>query len=129
MLMVAEHPALGWGHSMAELTLPDISKFTPQEQAAISYHRSNLLGGTSLRNPDKSLTTFYGTVVETPEGAMVLPTYWHGQIRDVPQAMKFAIKSGIQFPKYKTVDDALTAEKRMHDVMEQDLSVYSKGLD
>ena len=112
---------------MADLNLPDISKFTPQEQAAISYHRNNLLGGTSLRHPDNSLTTFYGAVVETPEGAMVLPTYWHGQIREVPQAMKFAIKSGIQFPTYKTVDEALKAEKRMHDVMEQDVTLYNKG--
>jgi len=112
---------------MAEYNFPDISGFSPSEQAALGYHRNNLLGNTALKNKDKSLTTFYGTVVDTPEGAMVLPTYWHGQVRDVPQALKFAIKSGISFPKYGSVEEALAAEKRMHDVMEQDVNIFTKG--
>lgn len=106
------------------LKLSDISKFSPEEQAALTYHRNNLLGGTALTHPDGDVTTFYGTVVETPEGAMVLPTYWGGAIREVPDAMRFAMKSGIKFPTYKDVDTALAAEKRMHDVMEQDVRAF-----
>ena len=55
---------------------------------------------------------------------MLLPTYWGGAVREVPDAMRFAIKSGIKFPTYPSVDEALAAEKRMHDIMEQDLEVY-----
>jgi hypothetical protein len=110
---------------MAEYNFPDISGFSEQEQAALNYHRNNLRANTALKNKDNSLTTFYGTVVETPEGAMVLPTYWHGQVRDVPQSLRFAVKSGINFPKYKSVDEALSAEKRMHDIMEQDINVFT----
>ena len=99
--------------------------FTPEEQAAIDYHRSNLYTGTGLKQPDGSYTTFMGSVVGTPEGHMILPTYWHGTVRDVPDAMRFAIKSGVKFPTYPTAKEALAAEKRLHDVMEQDLADYS----
>ena len=109
---------------MADPKFVDISKFTPNEQAALQYHRNHLTGGTGLKNADGSTTTFMGSVVDTPSGAMILPTYWHGEIRDVPQAMKFAIKSGVTFPEYKSVKDALAAEQRMHKIMEQDVESY-----
>ena len=110
---------------MADLKLVDISKFTPNEQAALQYHRNHLTGGTGLKNADGSTTTFMGSVVDTPNGgAMILPTYWHGEIRDVPQAMKFATKSGVTFPEYKSVKEALAAEQRMHKIMEQDVESY-----
>ena len=103
----------------------DISGFSPEEQAALNYHRQNLMGGTGLKNSDGSTTTFMGTVVDTDKGSMVLPTYWHGAIRDVPQAMNFAIKSGLKFQMYPDTESALAGEKRMHDVMEQDTSIFS----
>lgn len=109
------------------MDLADISHFTPQEQAALNYHRRNLLGNTGLRHDDGSTTTFYGTVVDTDKGSMILPTYWGGSIREVPDAMRWAIKSGIDFPVYPTTEDALAAEKRMHDIMEQDIAVFRKG--
>ena len=97
---------------------------TPDEQAAIDYHRSNLWGGNALVNPDGSTTTFRGAVIGTDGGHMILPTYWHGQVRDIPQAMRFAIKSGIKFPVYKTAKDALAAEQRLHGIMEKDLADF-----
>lgn len=109
------------------MELTDISAFTPQEQAALNYHRQNLLGNTGLRHPDGSTTTFYGTVVNTDKGSMILPTYWGGAIRSVPDAMRWAIKSGIDFPTYPSEKEALVAEQRMHHIMEQDLSTYMKG--
>lgn len=107
--------------------LVDISKFSPQEQAALNYHRTNLIGNTGLKHPDGSTTTFYGTVVNTDKGSMILPTYWNGAIREVPDAMRFAIKSGIDFPTYKNEKEALAAEQRMHSIMEQDVASYAKG--
>ena len=102
------------------------AELTPQEQAAIDYHRSNLLTGNALKHPDGSLTTFMGSVVGTDGGHMILPTYWGGDIRSVPDAMRWAIKSGIDFPTYKTSDDALAAEQRLHKIMEQDVTDYLK---
>jgi hypothetical protein len=102
----------------------DIAGFSPEEQAALNYHRQNLMGGTDLKNQDGSMTTFMGTVVDTDQGSMVLPTYWHGEIRDVPQAMNFAIKSGLKFPMYPDTKSALAGEKRMHDIMDQDANIY-----
>jgi hypothetical protein len=104
----------------------DISEFSPQEQAALNYHRSHLMNNTYKKNADKSLTTFYGTVVDTDKGAQVIPTYWGGQTREVPDALRFAIRSGIEFPTYADVPTALEAEKRMHDIMEQDIGVFTK---
>jgi hypothetical protein len=113
---------------VADPKFVDISKFTPNEQAALQYHRNHLTGGTGLKNADGSTTTFMGSVVDTPSGgAMILPTYWHGQVRDVPQATKFAIKSGISFPEYKSIEEALAAEQRMHKIMEQDVGSYGVG--
>ncbi len=78
-----------------------------------------------MKNPDGSMTTFKGSVVGADGGHMILPTYWHGQVRDIPQAMRFAIKSGIKFPIYPTVDEALAAEQRLHGIMEQDLRDFA----
>jgi hypothetical protein len=100
-------------------------ELSPDEQAVIDYHRSNLYQGKGLRNPDGSTTTFKGSVIGADGGHMILPTYWHGQVRDIPQAMRFAIKSGIKFPIYPTVKEALAAEQRLHGIMEQDLRDYN----
>ena len=101
---------------------------SPEEQAVIDYHRSNLYQNKGLRNPDGSVTTFKGSVVGADGGHMILPTYWHGQVRDIPQAMRFAIKSGIKFPVYKSAKEALAAEQRLHKIMEQDLADYQSRL-
>lgn len=98
---------------------------SPEEQAVIDYHRSNLYQGRAMKNPDGSMTTFKGSVIGADGGHMILPTYWHGQVRDIPQAMRFAIKSGIKFPIYPTVDEALAAEQRLHSIMEQDLRDFA----
>ena len=111
---------------MPGVELPSIDQFSPQEQAALNYHRQNLIGGTGKANKDGSMTTFMGSVVDTNDGAMILPTYWAGSVRSVPDAMRFAIKSGIDFPKYPSVAEALAAEKRMHGVMEQDTKLIGK---
>ena len=100
-------------------------ELSPDEQAVIDYHRSNLYQNKGFRNPDGSVTTFKGSVVGADGGHMILPTYWHGQVRDIPQAMRFAIKSGIKFPVYPTVKEALAAEQRLHGIMEQDLRDYN----
>ncbi len=99
---------------------------TPAEQEALNYHRRNLEAGTYLQNPDGSLTTFYGTVVGDDQGAMLIPTFWHGAVRDPEQAMRFAIKSGIQFPRYKDTARALAAERALHDIMEAETSAFAK---
>ena len=104
----------------------DVSKLTPDELVALNYHRQMLLQNLAQKNADGSLTTYRGAVVGTPEGETYLPTYWHGEVRDVPQAMRFMLKSGMKFPTYKTVDDALAAEKRIHAIMEQDVWDYAK---
>ena len=98
--------------------------FSPEENNALNYHRANLATNNVMRNADGSLTTFKGAIVGTDKGQMLLPTYWHGAVRDVPDAMRFAIRSGIQFPSYKTVEDALAAEQRLHNVMETDVASH-----
>lgn len=104
----------------------DISGFSPEEQAALNYHRANLINNTYLRHPDGGITTFYGSVVPTPDRKrqMIIPTYWGGSIREMPEAYSSAIKSNIKFPSYSTVDEALEAEKRMHKIMEQDTKMF-----
>ena len=94
----------------------------PDEQSVLDYHRQNLFGGTGMKNADGSITTFKGTVVGLDDGYAILPTYWHGQVREVPDAVRFAMRSGIKFPRYKTLQDALSAERRLHSVMESDVS-------
>jgi hypothetical protein len=100
--------------------------FSPEETNALDYHRANLATNNVLRNADGSLTTFKGAVVGTDKGQMLLPTYWHGAVREIPDAMRFAIRSGIRFPSYKTVEDALAAEQRLHGIMETDVATHLK---
>lgn len=97
------------------------------ETAVLNYHRNNLFGGKALLNPDGSITTFRGAIVETPTGQHALiPTYWSGAVRDIPDAVRWAIKSGLNFPVYDTVEDAEAAEQRLHRQMEEDMTVYAR---
>jgi len=98
---------------------------TPAETAALNYHRRNLQGKTYLQNPDGSLTTFYGAIVGPDNNQYrLIPTYWGGAIRDIPDAMRFAMRSGIQFPAYKTLSEAEDAEARLHEIMAQETKDY-----
>jgi len=99
-------------------------KLSPSEQAALDYHRTNLALGQGMKNADGSMTTFKGAVVGVDGKHMILPTYWHGQVRSIPEAMRFAIRSGIPFPSYKTPEQALQAEQKIHKLMEQDMVDY-----
>jgi hypothetical protein len=47
-------------------------------------------------------------------------------VRDVPEAVRFAIQSGIKWPSYKTPEAALAREKALHDVMEADITAMRK---
>ena len=104
--------------------MPD--KLTPEEQAVLDYHRRHLATKTFQKNADGSLTTFKGAVVGLPQGKTLIPTYWYGQERDIPTSVRLAIKSGIKFPSYKTPDEALSREKTLHKMMEQDILSYQK---
>ena len=106
--------------------MPDPIKLTPEEQEVLEYHRRNLAAGTYKRNADGSITTFKGAVVGLPGGETLIPTYWHGEERDIPTAVRFAIKSGIRFPSYKTPDEALKRERMIHSLMEQDLQAFQR---
>ena len=98
---------------------------TPSEMNALNYHRRNLQGKTYLQNPDGSLTTFYGAIVGPDNNQYrLIPTYWGGAIRDVPTAMRFAMRSGIDFPTYKSLSEAEDAEKRLHEIMAKDTEAY-----
>lgn len=95
------------------------------EDDVLKYHRNNLYGGTSLVHDDGSKTTFMGAIVETPDGGQALiPTYWAGAVRSIPDAVRFAMKSGYDFPVYDTVEEAEAAEQRLHDIMEQDMQSF-----
>jgi hypothetical protein len=100
---------------------------TPQEQAALDYHRRHLAGRTYLQNPDGSLTTFYGAIVGPDDGMYrLIPTYWGGARREVPEAMEFAMRSGIDFPSYKSLGRAEAAERALHDIMTEDTRKYQE---
>ena len=109
---------------MADLFKFKQYKLTPEEQAVIDYHRQHLQLGTALRNEDGSATTFRGAIVGTPEGELLFPTYWNGAVREIPDAMRLMIKSGLRFPRYKSVKEAELAEKRLHDIMERDVQEF-----
>ena len=102
------------------------TQLTPEEQEVLDYHRRNLATGMYQKNADGSLTTFKGAVVGLPQGETLIPTYWYGQERDIPTAVRFATRSGIKFPSYKTPEEALTREKTIHSMMERDISDYMK---
>lgn len=97
----------------------------PAEMPVLDYHRRHLAQNTFKLNPDGSITTFMGTIVGNDDvGYQILPTYWHGELREPEQAVRFAVKSGIAFPKYKTLSQAEAAEKALHTIMEQDTAKF-----
>jgi hypothetical protein len=72
------------------------------------------------------MTTFRGAIVGLPEGHVLMPTYWNGAVREVPDAVRLMMKSGIKFPAYKTPEEAEAAEQRLHSIMEQDVMQYQQ---
>ena len=105
---------------------PEEPKLTPEEQEVLDYHRRNLQTGIYQKNADGSLTTFKGAVVGLPQGETLIPTFWYGQERDVPTAVRFAMRSGIKFPSYKTIDEALAREQEIHKLMDLDIAEFQK---
>ena len=92
----------------------------------LDYHRRNLATGIFQKNADGSLTTFKGAVVGLPQGETLIPTFWYGQERDIPTAVRFAARSGIKFPSYKTPEEALAREQAIHKIMETDIDAFQK---
>ena len=92
----------------------------------LNYHRRNLATGIYQKNPDGTITTFKGAVVGLPSGQTIIPTFWYGQERDVPTAVRFAMRSGIKFPSYKTPEEALAREQAIHKIMETDIDAFQK---
>ena len=105
---------------------PNELVLTPEEQNLYDFHKRNLDSGLFQQNDDGSITTLKGAVVTTPEGAMLMPTYWHQAERAIPDAYRLAIRSGIQFPRYKTVEEALARETQLHNLMEQDVTAFEQ---
>lgn len=93
----------------------------------LNYHRRNLQTGIFQKNADGTLTTFKGAVVGLPNGQTIIPTFWYGQERDVPTAVRFAMRSGIKFPSYKTPEEALAREQAIHKIMEADIDAFQKS--
>jgi len=108
---------------MSWLPAPEM---TPEEQEVLDYHRRNLATGMYQKNADGSITTFKGAVFDTPTGATLVPTYWHGQVREPHEGYRMAVKSGIRFPQYKTREEALAREHLIHRLMEQDIQAFQK---
>ena len=106
--------------------MPKPLVLTPEEQEVLDYHRRNLATGMYLKNADGSITTFKGAVFDTPTGATLVPTYWHGQVREPHEGYRMAVKSGIPFPQYKTREEALAREQMIHKLMEQDIQAFQK---
>ena len=106
--------------------MPDKLKLSPEEQEVLDYHRRNLATGMYQTNPDGSITTFKGAVFDTPTGATIVPTYWHGQVREPHEGYRMAVKSGIRFPQYKSREEALLREQLIHKLVEQDIQAFQK---
>lgn len=101
-------------------------KWSPQEQEVLDYHRRNLDTGLFFRQPNGQLTTFKGAVVGTPKGETIIPLYWHGKEQDVGTAARLAEQSGIPFPAYSSVAEALRRERMLHDIMTRETAAYQK---
>lgn len=106
--------------------MPTTPSLTPEEQEVLNYHRRNLDAGTFQQNADGSITTFKGAIVGLPGGETLIPTYWYGQERDIPTAVRFATRSGIKFPSYKTLEEAAAREQAIHDLMVRDIEMFQK---
>ena len=106
--------------------MPKPLKLSPEEQAMLDYHRRNLATGAYQKNADGSLTTFRGAVFDTPEGATLVPLYWHGQVREPHEGYRMAMKSGLPFPQYKSREQALAREQQLHAIMEDDVRNFMR---
>jgi len=112
------------GEAVPSYYTPLPKDLTPEELAAIQYHRNNLDRGTFLTQPNKDLTTFFGARMGTPSGVMYFPTYWHGAMLEPRTAFREAMRSGIKFPTYANDELAAAAEEKLHNVMAADTAAF-----
>lgn len=76
-------------------------------------------GYPAVKNADGSYSTRLTATVEVEElnaGAVTnIPTIWEGQILAVDAAIRKAVESGLQFPKFDSIDEAVAAAQQLSD--------------
>lgn len=100
--------------SVAEIGLLD-SKVTVPVDAVITTWD----GYPAVRNSDGSYSTRLTATVEVEglnEGAITnIPTIWEGQILEIDAAIQKAVESGLKFPTFDSIPEAVTAAKELSD--------------
>ena len=99
---------------------------TQEEMNALNYSRQNMNPERGLANQDGSLTTFKGAISGVDDKQMYYPTYWDKQVLLPNEALQRALRSGIKFPMYGSVEEAEARERVVHDYMERDTQEYNK---
>tara|TARA_R110000823_G_scaffold57891_1_gene139779 strand:- start:583 stop:1767 length:1185 start_codon:yes stop_codon:yes gene_type:complete len=74
--------------------------------AITQHHYHNIAYGKSVENDDGTLTTVDTIIVGIDGVETLIPTVWDGEIVDDETAIKFAIKSGVEWPT-RTGEDAV----------------------
>lgn len=87
-----------------------MANLTPEEQAYIDFSQNNLNQGTAVYNPDGTVSTVRGIIVNIDGQEVLIPTVWGGNILPVQESIQKARESGIKFPSYGNVSDAEKTE-------------------
>lgn len=109
-----------------------------REQNSLKYHNNILNSGKYLDHGNGDLTTFYGTVMPVSDDPnekrhQVLPTYGqdaNGKYRILNTNKEIwanAKRSGLEFPVYPTLDEALKGESYVHKFMENDVRKFNEA--
>ena len=108
-----------------------LARLTPNERANIEYHRAHLRNQTFYKDPATgNITTFYGMTTRLPDGRFATVPSYLGEgkfAKTEEEALAHANKIGLKYPIYKSEKEALTAEKRVHDVMQMDTDHFLRA--
>ncbi len=98
---------------------------SPGQLTGLQYSRDRMNDGSYQTNPDGSITSFMGSIMDAPEGGFInFPTFWGGQVLDpraaLAKALEYEQKTGQKFARYPSIKEAEAGESAVHSFMERD---------
>jgi hypothetical protein len=75
----------------------------------------------AVKNQDGSISTIRSITVTFDGIPTLIPTVWDGRILSDDEAIERAIASGIDWPTFKTIEEANTEAARVSKMMAQEL--------
>lgn len=86
---------------------------SPENLRYINHSQANLDSGKAVKNPDGSVSTVFGTIINMDGRETLVPTVWDGKILQGQELYDRLQKEGGSWPSADSVDEVRATEMRL----------------